>query len=67
MNMTLSRFGLGSAAGFLSTMVMPVGILVLVAMMVLPLPAFLLDTFFCDKYSGITIGTHGGFAHLPSA
>ncbi|MGA0952528.1 MAG: flagellar biosynthesis protein FlhA [Candidatus Puniceispirillaceae bacterium] len=46
MNMTLSRFGLGSAAGFLSTMVMPVGILVLVAMMVLPLPAFLLDTFF---------------------
>jgi len=46
MNMTLSRFGLGSAAGFLSTLVMPVGILVLVAMMVLPLPAFLLDTFF---------------------
>ena len=46
MNMTLSRFGLGNAAGFLSTMVMPVGILVLVAMMVLPLPAFLLDTFF---------------------
>ena len=46
MNMTLPRFGLGSAAGFLSTMVMPVGILVLVAMMVLPLPAFLLDTFF---------------------
>ncbi len=46
MNMTLSRFGFGSAAGFLSTMVMPVGILVLVAMMVLPLPAFLLDTFF---------------------
>ncbi|XDZ70203.1 flagellar biosynthesis protein FlhA [Alphaproteobacteria bacterium LSUCC0744] len=46
MNMTLSRFGLGSAAGFLSTTVMPVGILVLVAMMVLPLPVFLLDTFF---------------------
>ena len=46
MNMTLSRFGLGSAPGFLATMVMPVGILVLVAMMVLPLPAFLLDTFF---------------------
>jgi len=40
MNMTLSRFGLGSAAGFLPTMVMPVGILMLVAMMVLPLPAF---------------------------
>src|SRR6056300_1983103 len=46
MNMTLTRFGFGNAAGFLSTLVMPVGILVLVAMMVLPLPAFLLDTFF---------------------
>ena len=46
MNMTLTRFGLGNANGFLSALVMPVGILVLVAMMVLPLPAFLLDTFF---------------------
>jgi flagellar biosynthesis protein FlhA len=46
MNMTLSRFGLGNLSGSLSSLVMPVGILVLVAMMVLPLPAFLLDTFF---------------------
>ena len=46
MNMTLSRFGFGNAAGFLSTLIMPVGILALVAMMVLPLPVFLLDTFF---------------------
>ena len=46
MNMTLTRIGLGNASGFLSALVMPVGILVLVAMMVLPLPAFLLDTFF---------------------
>ena len=46
MNMTLTRFSFGNAAGFMSTLVMPVGILVLVAMMVLPLPAFLLDTFF---------------------
>lgn len=46
MNMTLTRFGFGNAAGFLSTLVMPIGILILVAMMVLPLPAFLLDTFF---------------------
>jgi flagellar biosynthesis protein FlhA len=46
MNMTLTRFGFGFAAGFLSTLVMPIGILILVAMMVLPLPAFLLDTFF---------------------
>jgi len=46
MNMTLQRFGLGSISASLSSLVMPVGILVLVAMMVLPLPAFLLDTFF---------------------
>ena len=46
MNMTLQRFSLGAIGGNLSTLVMPVGILVLVAMMVLPLPAFLLDTFF---------------------
>jgi len=46
MNMTVQRFSLGAIGGSLSTLVMPVGILVLVAMMVLPLPAFLLDTFF---------------------
>ena len=46
MNMTLQRFSPGAIGGNLSTLVMPVGILVLVAMMVLPLPAFLLDTFF---------------------
>ena len=49
MNMTLTRFGFGNSAGFLSTLVMPIGILVLVAMMVLPLPAFLLDTFFVSN------------------
>ena len=27
MNMTLTRFGFGNAAGFLSTLIMPVGIL----------------------------------------
>jgi flagellar biosynthesis protein FlhA len=46
MNMTLQRFGLGAFGSSLSSLVMPVGILVLVAMMVLPLPSFLLDTFF---------------------
>ncbi len=64
MNMTLTRFGFGNAAGFLSTLVMPVGILVLVAMMVLPLPAFLLDTFLCDQYFGLASGADGGFAYL---
>ena len=46
MEMTLQRLGLGSIGNIISSVTMPVGILVLVAMMVLPLPAFLLDTFF---------------------
>ena len=46
MEMTLRRLGLGSIGNIVSSVTMPVGILVLVAMMVLPLPAFLLDTFF---------------------
>ena len=46
MNMTLRRLGFGSFGGNASTIVMPIGILALVAMMVLPLPVLLLDTFF---------------------
>jgi flagellar biosynthesis protein FlhA len=46
MEMTLKRLGLGSVGSIISSVTMPAGILVLVAMMVLPLPAFLLDTFF---------------------
>ena len=46
MIMTLQRLGLGSFTHMLSGMIVSIGILVLVAMMVLPLPAFLLDTFF---------------------
>ena len=46
MEMTLQRLGLGSIGNIISSVTMPAGILVLVAMMVLPLPAFLLDTFF---------------------
>ena len=46
MNMTLRRLGLQSIGGNASTLVMPIGILALVAMMVLPLPVLLLDTFF---------------------
>ncbi|MEL0042557.1 MAG: FHIPEP family type III secretion protein, partial [Candidatus Puniceispirillum sp.] len=46
MIMTLQRLGLGSLSHMLSGVVVSIGILVLVAMMVLPLPAFLLDTFF---------------------
>jgi len=46
MEMTLQRLGLGSVGSIISSVTMPAGILVLVAMMVLPLPAFLLDTFF---------------------
>ena len=46
MEMTLSRLGIANVKSLLGGFVMPIGILVLVAMMVLPLPAYLLDTFF---------------------
>ena len=46
MEMTLQRLGLMNPKQFLGSAIMPVGILVLVSMMVLPLPAFLLDVFF---------------------
>jgi flagellar biosynthesis protein FlhA len=46
MEMTLQRLGLRNYQQVARGMIMPVGILALVAMMVLPLPAFLLDTFF---------------------
>ena len=45
MNMTLRRLGIEAIGGNASTLVMPIGILALVAMMVLPLPVMLLDTF----------------------
>ncbi len=46
MNLTLPDFGLSSIKGWFKVGVLPIGILALVAMMVLPIPAFLLDTFF---------------------
>ena len=49
MEMTLSRLGLGNVKSLLGGFVMPIGILVLVAMMVLPLPVYLLDTFFVSN------------------
>ena len=49
MEMTLSRLGITNVKSLLGGFVMPIGILVLVAMMVLPLPAYLLDTFFVSN------------------
>jgi len=49
MEMTLSRLGIGNLKSLLGGFVMPIGILVLVAMMVLPLPVYLLDTFFVSN------------------
>ena len=49
MEMTLRRLGLTDLKGLLTTATMPIGILMLVAMMVLPLPVFLLDTFFVSN------------------
>ena len=49
MEMTLLRFGLDNYRHLIKGLVMPIGILMLVAMMVLPLPVFLLDTFFVSN------------------
>ena len=46
MEMTLSRLGLTDMRAILTGTVLPIGILALIAMMVLPLPAILLDVFF---------------------
>ena len=46
MEMTLQRLGITDLRGMLTRGLMPIGILVLVAMMVLPLPILLLDGFF---------------------
>ena len=46
MELTRNAALLDDAKSALGGAVLPVGILVLVAMMVLPLPVFLLDTFF---------------------
>ena len=42
MEMTLARLGLNNPKAILTSSVMPLGILASVAMMVLPLPVFLL-------------------------
>ena len=49
MEMTLQRLGLENYRPLIKGMVMPIGILALVAMMVLPLPVALLDTFFVSN------------------
>ena len=46
MEMTLRKFGINHLAPVIKNMGLPLGILMLVAMMVLPLPAVLLDVFF---------------------
>ena len=49
MEMTLKRLGLTDLKSILTSATLPLGILMLVAMMVLPLPVFLLDTFFVSN------------------
>jgi len=49
MEMTLQRLGLDNWKSLAGGAVLPIGILALVAMMVLPLPVFLLDTFFVSN------------------
>ena len=49
MEMTLRRLGLNQIGPVIKNMGLPLGILMLVAMMVLPLPSFLLDIFFTSN------------------
>ena len=49
MEMTLRRLGFDSTSSFLTSTTLPLGILALIAMMVLPLPAILLDVFFVSN------------------
>jgi len=49
MEMTLRRIGLHQISPVIKNMGLPLGILMLVAMMVLPLPSFLLDIFFTSN------------------
>ena len=49
MEMTLRRLGLHQISPVIKNMGLPLGILMLVAMMVLPLPSFLLDIFFTSN------------------
>ncbi len=49
MELTLQRLGLENLRQIAKGAIMPLGILALVAMMVLPLPVFLLDTFFVSN------------------
>jgi flagellar biosynthesis protein FlhA len=49
MIMTLQKFGGAGLSSTVSALILSTGILILVAMMVLPLPTFLLDTFFVSN------------------
>ena len=49
MIMTLQKFGRAGLSSTVSALILSTDILVLVAMMVLPLPTFLLDTFFVSN------------------
>ena len=49
MEMTLRRLGLHQISPVIKNMGLPLGILMLVAMMILPLPSFLLDIFFTSN------------------
>ena len=65
MELTRSSTSLtGSVADILKSGILPLGIIVLVAMMVLPLPVFLLDVFFCFKHFDLSGDFNGSYAYL---
>ena len=65
MEMTLRRLGIDNIKEVLNGFTLPIGILVLIAMMVLPLPAYLLDTFFVTNIL-LFFYFDGGFTYAPS-
>lgn len=65
MELTRSSASLtGNLSDILKSGILPLGIIVLVAMMVLPLPVFLLDVFFCFKYFDLSGDLNGSDAYL---
>ena len=65
MELTRSSTSLtGSLTDILKSGILPLGIIVLVAMMVLPLPVFLLDVFFCFKYFDLSSYFNGSDAYF---
>ena len=66
MEMTLSRLGITNVKSVLGGFIMPIGILVLVAMMVLPLAGLSAGYVFRNEYFIVFADPHGGDAYAQA-